>query len=165
MDPPEFRTHDLRDALGPFGAGIRRDDQIDIQKGGPIATAFGYQRPYLRKGEDYPQAHTRDLEQPKPRAKLVTPPGRRTRAGDVSAFEEQTSAFPSEFVGVKLGSKPPRPTLSNEQNQSFGRVHAGSQGAVFYRRPGGRRQKPARKEETAESNLCTIWGADSTSQA
>ncbi len=37
-------------------AGIQPDDQTGEDLGGPIATAFGYQRPYLRKGEDYPQS-------------------------------------------------------------------------------------------------------------
>ena len=111
MDPPEFRTHDLRDALGPFGAGIRRDDQIDIQKGGPIATAFGYQRPYLRKGEDYPQALTRNLKQPRPRAKREPPPGRAARAGDVPNSKRMRSVFPSEPPGAELWRRAPRRDL------------------------------------------------------
>ena len=56
MDPPEFRTS--RSRANPLG--LRPDSdanaQIGEDLGGPIATAFGYQRPYLRKGEDYPQS-------------------------------------------------------------------------------------------------------------
>ena len=56
MDPPEFRTS--RSRANPLG--LRPDSdanaQIGEDLGGPIATAFGYQRPYLRKGEDYPHS-------------------------------------------------------------------------------------------------------------
>ena len=67
MDPPVFHVTITGELAGP-SAGIQPDDpfgngfalQIGEDLGGPIATAFGYQRPYLRKGEDYPQALTGD---------------------------------------------------------------------------------------------------------
>ena len=40
MDPPEVSVQDLREDLGPFGAGIQRDDLSGNDRGGPIAPAF-----------------------------------------------------------------------------------------------------------------------------
>ena len=107
MDPPEFRTS--RSRANPLGLRpeSKAYDQIGEDLGGPIATAFGYQRPYLRKGEDYPQKLS--IETPQQRragSKRQTLAGRAARAGDVPNSKRMRSVFPSEPPGAEVGSKP-----------------------------------------------------------
>ena len=54
VGPLGLASASLRNAFG-LRPESKAYDQIGEDLGGPIATAFGYQRPYLRKGEDYPQ--------------------------------------------------------------------------------------------------------------
>ena len=64
----------------PSGPESNTDDQFGVHLGGPIATAFVYQRPYLRKGEDYPQALERDSEATEGQRKRQALAGRAARA-------------------------------------------------------------------------------------
>ncbi len=59
MDPPEVSVQDLREDLGPSGAGIQRDDLSGNDRGGPIAPAFVCHRALFQSDEGHTQALVR----------------------------------------------------------------------------------------------------------
>ena len=83
-------------------------------------------------------------EQSMPRARRQAPPGRADRAGDVPNSKRMMGGFPQRTARRESWEQ----TLEARSQTNRIRAKAGSAPeygcAVFYRRPGGRRQKPAR---------------------
>ena len=118
MDPPEFRTsRSRRTRWAPSGPESRFTIKLVNDRGGPspfgerfaFAPANASHRALFQSDEGHTKAlqgeavtQSRDPEQPRPRARRETPPGRVNREGDIPNLKRMRSAFPSESPGAEL---------------------------------------------------------------
>ena len=94
MDPPEVHVTITASGGVPSGPASPASTIKTIMRAGPSPWPSGFIALAVRKGRRLPSILTRDLEQPRPRARRETQPGRAARAGDVPNSKRMRSDFP-----------------------------------------------------------------------
>lgn len=114
--------------------------------GGPIATAFGYQRPCLRKGEDYPQALWRNSEATEGQRKRQALAGRAARA-ETNIVQGSDDLFsPANRPARNSEANPKGQPRATNTLKALAEPTPEYGCAVFCRRPSGRGKRQRGKK-------------------
>ena len=144
-DPPEIRIHDLAPP-GAFGR-IPTINEDRCSRGRAHRPGLrGPSRFVPKRRRSHEKLSGETLQQPategqRQRQALA---GRAARAGAILELK----ASDGRFSPANHPAQTPKANPEERTESSFCRVCAGKRCAGFYRRLGGRRQKPARKEKT-----------------